>query len=99
MWVAQYNSKCTCKNSYGIWQYGVAGHPEHDTFSTGSVTGISGRCDLDYCYIDYPAIIKKSGLNGFGMTETEPVMEESQTEKGTLEQILECVKSIDGKLS
>lgn len=95
LWVAQYNSKCTCKNSYGIWQYGVAGHPEHDTFNTGSVTGISGRCDLDYCYVDYPAIIKKSGLNGFAKQETEP----PQDEKDTLEEILEHIKSIDEKLS
>lgn len=99
LWVAQYNSKCTCKNSYGIWQYGVAGHPEHDTFNTGSVTGISGRCDLDYCYVDYPAIIKKSGLNGFAKAETEADTGETELEKDTLEEILEHIKSIDEKLS
>ena len=99
LWVAQYNNKCTCKNSYGIWQYGVAGHPEHDTFNTGSVTGISGRCDLDYCYADYPAIIKKSGLNGFAKQETEAVPDETELEKDTLEEILEHIKSIDEKLS
>lgn len=99
LWVAQYNSKCTCKNSYGIWQYNVAGHPEYDIIGKGSIPGISAKCDMDYCYVDYPAIIKKSGLNGFGVTETEPVPEKPQTEKGTLEKILDHIKSIDSKLS
>lgn len=54
-WVAQYASKCAYTGSYGIWQYS----------STGSVNGISGNVDMNYCYIDYPTIIKDKGLNGF----------------------------------
>ena len=37
----------------GIWQY----------TSTGSVPGIKGNVDLDLGYVDYPAVIKKAGLN------------------------------------
>ena len=37
----------------GIWQY----------TSKGSVPGISGNVDMNYAYKDYPAIIKKAGLN------------------------------------
>lgn len=37
----------------GIWQYS----------SKGSVPGISGNVDMNYAYKDYPAIIKKAGLN------------------------------------
>lgn len=37
----------------GIWQY----------TSSGSVSGISGRVDMDAAYLDYPALIAASGLN------------------------------------
>lgn len=45
----------TYDGSYGLWQYP----------SKGSVSGISGRMDMDYVSIDCPSIIKKSGLNGY----------------------------------
>ena len=54
-WIAQWNDRCTYDGTYGLWQYS----------SKGSVEGISGRVDMDYAYIDYPSIIKKSGLNGY----------------------------------
>ena len=41
--------------SYGIWQYSF----------TGSVSGISGRVDLNRTSKDYPSIIKNAGKNGF----------------------------------
>lgn len=55
LWVAQWASKCTYTGGYGMWQY----------TSDGSVPGISGRVDCDIAYKNYPAIIKKAGLNGF----------------------------------
>lgn len=39
-WVAQYNSHCDYAGSYDIWQYS----------SSGSVPGISGRVDMNWCY-------------------------------------------------
>ena len=51
-WDAEWGSKCTYKGSYGMWQNGTAyvgGQP----------------MDHDYCYVDYPSIIKSKGLNGF----------------------------------
>lgn len=89
VWVAQYGSSCTYKGQYGIWQKSCK----------GKIDGISGDVDLNECYVDYPVIIKKSGLNGFGKTETVPVTEEEMTEKEMLEEILEHIKSIDEKLS
>lgn len=47
-WVAQYNDKCTYKKAYGMWQY----------TSSGKVNGISGKVDMNCCYVDYPAKIK-----------------------------------------
>ncbi len=39
-WVAQYNSSCTYKGSYSIWQYTSSGH----------VNGIDGRVDMNFDY-------------------------------------------------
>ena len=55
LWIAEYNSKCNYDGSYGMWQY----------TSSGNVSGIDGRCDLDECYVDYPSIIKSGGYNGY----------------------------------
>jgi GH25 family lysozyme M1 (1,4-beta-N-acetylmuramidase) len=53
-----------------IWQYS----------STGTVSGISGSVDLDYCYVDdYPAKIKKLGLNNLGSSTTSSTVTESTT--------------------
>ena len=38
---------------YGMWQYS----------STCSIPGINGNVDLDIAYKDYPAIIRRAGLN------------------------------------
>lgn len=56
IWLAQWDvSKPTYNGAYGIWQHSV-----------GKADGITGACDLDYCYVDYPTQIKAKGLNGFG---------------------------------
>ena len=103
VWCAQYASKCTYQNPYGIWQYNVAGSTEHDIIGQKSIPGIVGECDMDYCYTDYPSIIKAAGLNGFTKTTqpTEPEPEptpEPDTEESTLQQILKHVANIDEKL-
>ena len=43
-----------CKK-YGMWQYSWK----------GSVSGINGDVDMNFCYFDYPDAIKKAGLNGY----------------------------------
>lgn len=59
-WVARYGSTPKYVTSYGMWQ----------SSSTGRISGYSGNLDTDTAYIDYPAIIKERGLNGFGSTPT-----------------------------
>ena len=100
VWCAQYASKCTYQNPYGIWQYNVAGSTEHDIIGQKSISGIVGECDMDYCYTDYPSIIKAAGLNGFAKaTTTQPIpTPEPDTEESTLQQILKHVANIDEKL-
>ena len=52
LWYAYYNSQFDGTNC-GIWQF----------TDQGSVPGISGNVDLDTGFIDYPAVIRKAGLN------------------------------------
>ena len=107
VWCAQYASKCTYQNPYGIWQYNVAGNEEYDIIGQKSIPGIIGECDMDYCYTDYPAIIKAAGLNGFAKNATTTPedtkkdtsdIEKDTSDNDTLKQILRHVASIDKKL-
>lgn len=54
LWVANYSYKPKCE--CGMWQHSCK----------GKVNGINGDVDLNYCYKDYPEIIKTGELNGFG---------------------------------
>lgn len=60
VWVAQWNSSCTYKGSYGMWQYGG----ETNFIESNSIPGV-GVIDKDRCYKDYPTIIKSGGWNGW----------------------------------
>ena len=55
VWVAEYGHKLNYSGNYGMWQ----------NTSAWRVGGISGNVDHDFCYVDYPSIIKNKGLNGF----------------------------------
>lgn len=55
MAIAEYGSKLNYNGQYGIWQ----------NSSTWYVNGINGRVDHDYCYVDYPKLIKERGKNGY----------------------------------
>lgn len=70
VWVAHYGvDKTTYRGQYGIWQKS----------STGKVSGIRGNVDMNECYTDYPAAIRKKGLNGFKAAQTaaKPAQEKS----------------------
>ena len=55
VWVAAYGvDKPPYDMAYGMWQY----------TSSGRVRGVSGDCDCDRAYKDYPEIMREKGLNG-----------------------------------
>lgn len=58
-WVANYANELNFDKPYDMWQYS----------STGFVQGISTNVDLNYCYADFPEIIKRLGLNGFSASD------------------------------
>ena len=49
-WLAQYNDKVTYTGKYDMWQYS----------SSGTMPGISGKVDLNYCYKDFAAAVAPS---------------------------------------
>ena len=81
LWVADTRGQQpTYITSYGMWQYN----------GKGSVSGITGDVDLDYCYTDYPTQIKAKGLNGYGKQPDKPP--EAPTSDG-----INVEMAIDGK--
>lgn len=52
-WVARYGSDPKYVKSYGIHQYTSSGH----------LQGIQGNVDLNHAFMDYPDIMKRTGLN------------------------------------
>ena len=60
-WLAQYNDKVTYTGKYDMWQYS----------SNGSLLGISGRVDFNYCYKDFAAAaapaITRLTLDGYSV--------------------------------
>ncbi len=61
-WVAHVKvDKPTYSGRYGIWQHSW----------TGRIPGIQTDVDLNYAYKDYPAIIRRAGLNGWGSPSVE----------------------------
>lgn len=65
-WVARYASyPPTYVPEYGMWQYGGS----VNYLNTVSVDGVSSvACDQNYCYKDYPVIIKGGHFNGYNGT-------------------------------
>ena len=64
VWVAHVNvQKTSYSMPFDMWQYSWKGR----------IDGISGDVDCNYCYKDFPAIIKNAGLNGFPKIVEKPV--------------------------
>lgn len=61
VWVAHTDvAKPNYDGQYGMWQYS----------HRRQINGVQGNVDMNYCYFDYPAAIKKKGLNGFKKSTT-----------------------------
>ena len=79
LWYAQYLKNPRYKGTYGLWQYSIAGDSAgNNPFNVPPVDGVKGLCDVDFCYVDYPKIIKQKKLNGY---DEEPVPPEPKPEE------------------
>lgn len=74
-----------------IWLADYTGGPDvscgmQQTGSTGTVDGISGNVDIDTAFVDYPALIRNDGWNGFTAAATANWI--SDTTNGTENPVL-----------
>jgi len=71
MWFAHWASKCGYTgDNLCIWQYGGETNELEENFIPGV-----GTIDKDFCYKDYPTIIKSGGWNGWSKDGGEPAPE------------------------
>lgn len=64
LWLAQWAEAPTYTgHTFNMWQYS----------SRGRVPGISGNVDLDIAYMDFPAVIKGKGLNGYSTAPAKTI--------------------------
>lgn len=82
IWIAHWDvAKPAISGSYGIWQYKV-----------GRINGVSGDCDLDYGYVDYPTEIKKAGKNGY----SKPPVSKPPVTKPVKKKTISMTCTVDG---
>ena len=74
-WIAHYAKECGYKEKdLMMWQFGG----ETNLLRNKKINGIpSASTDQNYCYVDYPSLIKSKGLNGFN----KPITNEYITNK------------------
>lgn len=79
VWVAHYGvEKTSYSGQFGMWQKS----------DSGSVDGISGKVDIDECYLDYPTLIRSAGYNGFPKQNSDAI---------SVKEKKQIVLKIDGK--
>ena len=70
---------------------------EQSQFAKGRINGISGNVDMDYCYTDYPAIVKNGGYNGYKKATKKTTSTATTIKKKTVDELAKEV--IAGKWS
>lgn len=89
IWLADYRGRYNTTLARNMHQYS----------SKGRIPGISGRVDLNVCTLDFPAIIKKAGLNGYSKTAapsgTGLKTFTAQASSGDLAQLEQLAKSLN----
>lgn len=63
-WYAQWSSNKPTASDCQMWQFGG----ETNKIQSNKINGIT--VDQDYCYVDYPTLIKQKGLNGYSKSGT-----------------------------
>lgn len=96
-WIAQYADACTYNGEHTMWQFGG----ETNLLRNKKIDGIGNDvADQNYCYIDYPTLIKAKGLNGYNVasnttskSNTNPKVKSLQT---ALNKSYNCKLSVNG---
>lgn len=72
LWLAEYGGRLNWAGDVGMWQ----------NSSSGRFSGISGDVDTDICFVDYPALIRSGGFNGFEKPSGAEVLDNSGYRRG-----------------
>ena len=92
-WIAQYAKSCTYDKEYTMWQFGG----ETNLLRSKKIQGVSSVCcDQNYCYKDYPSIIKEKGLNGYTKTTTSNSNTNVKNLQTALNKSYNCKLDVDG---
>lgn len=76
-WLAQWSS--SEPSGFPMWQFGG----ETNYIRTNKIAGVT--CDQDYCYVDFPSIIKNGGFNGYGKGTPSPAPQPTPSRKSNEE--------------
>ena len=76
-WLAQWSS--SEPSGFPMWQFGG----ETNYIRTNKIAGVT--CDQDYCYVDFPSIIKNGGFNGYGKGTPSPAPQPTPSKKSNEE--------------
>lgn len=76
-WLAQWSS--AEPSGFPMWQFGG----ETNYIRTNKIAGVT--CDQDYCYVDFPSIIKNGGFNGYGKGTPSPAPQPQPSRKSNEE--------------
>ena len=81
IWIAQWSKKCDYDRNLCMWQFGGETNQLRDV----KIEGVSSAStDQNYCYKDYPNIIKSQGLNGYPKTNTTPTTNSNKKDNWVL---------------
>ena len=84
MWLAEWGAKLNYSGGeVGMWQYS----------DKGTISGISGKVDMDICYVDYPTVIRAAGKNGY----SKPIEAPDAPTEPTVKDTVTVTIKIDGK--
>ena len=85
LWLAEWGAKLNYTGGeVGMWQ----------NSEKGRIAGITGNVDTDVCYVDYPAVIKAAGKNGYQKTAETAAQPVVQT---TVHDTVQVTVQVNGK--
>ena len=91
IWIAHWNKNVNYAGKYGMHQYTNKGQ-WRGIASTGE-----GGVDTNWCFVDYPSLMKKLGINGYKKQRAEVKGLTKMEEKKLLDQIKQTVVTYEAK--
>lgn len=91
IWIAHWNKSVNYNGKYGMHQYTNQGQ-WRGIPSTGE-----GGVDTNWCFVDYPSLMKKLGINGYKKQKAEVKGLSKMEEEKLLDQIKQTVVTYEAK--